>query len=638
MAKNNERNYTASDIKVLEGLEPVRLRPGMYIGSTGLKGLHHLVYEVVDNSVDEALAGVCDTIIVNIYKDGSLSVMDNGSGIPVEKHPQTGKSTLETVLTILHAGGKFNHSAYQVSGGLHGVGVSVVNALSEWLEATVYRDGNEYIQTFARGKVTSELKIIGETDKRGTKIKFKPDDEIFESTIFDKNILINRFREMAFLNKGIKIVLNDERDDSTQEFYYEGGIIQFVEYLNRNKSPLHEEVFYFEDKKDDSVVEIAMQYTDSYNENVLTFANNIQTSEGGTHLSGFRTALTRALNDYGRKFNLIKENDPNLQGEDTREGLTSVVTIKLPNPQFEGQTKGKLGNSESRGIVESLLYENLSSFLEENPGIGRIIISKAQSSARAREAARKARDLTRKRSILDNTRLPGKLADCQDTDINVNEIFLVEGDSAGGSAKSGRDNAFQAILPLKGKIMNVEKARLNKILNSDEIKNMITAFGTGIGEDFNIDKLRYGKIIIMTDADVDGAHIRTLLLTFFYRYMKPLIEKGHVYIAQPPLYGIVRGTKVLAYAYDDEELTQKMKEIGGKNLKIQRYKGLGEMNADQLWYTTMDPEHRVILRVSLDEEDNIVIDETFTMLMGDKVEPRREFIEENAIYVENIDA
>lgn len=638
MAKNNERNYTASDIKVLEGLEPVRLRPGMYIGSTGLKGLHHLVYEVVDNSVDEALAGVCDTIIVNIYKDGSLSVMDNGSGIPVEKHPQTGKSTLETVLTILHAGGKFNHSAYQVSGGLHGVGVSVVNALSEWLEATVYRDGNEYIQTFARGKVTSELKIIGETDKRGTKIKFKPDDEIFESTIFDKNILINRFREMAFLNKGIKIVLNDERDDSTQEFYYEGGIIQFVEYLNRNKSPLHEEVFYFEDKKDDSVVEIAMQYTDSYNENVLTFANNIQTSEGGTHLSGFRTALTRALNDYGRKFNLIKENDPNLQGEDTREGLTSVVTIKLPNPQFEGQTKGKLGNSESRGIVESLLYENLSSFLEENPGIGRIIISKAQSSARAREAARKARDLTRKRSILDNTRLPGKLADCQDTDINVNEIFLVEGDSAGGSAKSGRDNAFQAILPLKGKIMNVEKARLNKILNSDEIKNMITAFGTGIGEDFNIDKLRYGKIIIMTDADVDGAHIRTLLLTFFYRYMKPLIEKGHVYIAQPPLYGIVRGTKVLAYAYEDEELTQKMKEIGGKNLKIQRYKGLGEMNADQLWYTTMDPEHRVILRVSLDEEDNIVIDETFTMLMGDKVEPRREFIEENAIYVENIDA
>src|SRR5699024_6423209 len=385
MAKNNERNYTASDIKVLEGLEPVRLRPGMYIGSTGLKGLHHLVYEVVDNSVDEALAGVCDTIIVNIYKDGSLSVMDNGSGIPVEKHPQTGKSTLETVLTILRAGGKFNHSAYQVSGGLHGVGVSVVNALSEWLEATVYRDGNEYIQTFARGKVTSELKIIGETDKRGTKIKFKPDDEIFESTIFDKNILINRFREMAFLNKGIKIVLNDERDDSTQEFYYEGGIIQFVEYLNRNKSPLHEEVFYFEDKKDDSVVEIAMQYTDSYNENVLTFANNIQTSEGGTHLSGFRTALTRALNDYGRKFNLIKENDPNLQGEDTREGLTSVVTIKLPNPQFEGQTKGKLGNSESRGIVESLLYENLSSFLEENPGIGRIIISKAQSSARARE-------------------------------------------------------------------------------------------------------------------------------------------------------------------------------------------------------------------------------------------------------------
>ena len=638
MAKNNERNYTASDIKVLEGLEPVRLRPGMYIGSTGLKGLHHLVYEVVDNSVDEALAGVCDTIIVNIYKDGSLSVMDNGSGIPVEKHPQTGKSTLETVLTILHAGGKFNHSAYQVSGGLHGVGVSVVNALSEWLEATVYRDGKEYKQTFARGKVTSELEIIGETDKRGTQIKFKPDSEIFESTIFDKNTLLNRFREMAFLNKGIKIILEDERDESSEEFYYEGGIRQFVEYLNRNKNPIHEEIFYFEDKKDDSTLEIAMQYTDSYNENVLTFANNIQTSEGGTHLSGFRTALTRALNDYGRKFNLIKENDTNLQGEDTREGITAVVSIKLPNPQFEGQTKSKLGNSESRGIVESLLYENLSNFLEENPSIGKIIITKAQSSARAREAARKARDLTRKRSILDNTRLPGKLADCQDTDTEVNEIFLVEGDSAGGSAKNGRDNAFQAILPLKGKIMNVEKARLNKILNSDEIKNMITAFGTGIGEDFNIEKLRYGKIIIMTDADVDGAHIRTLLLTFFYRYMKPLIENGHIYIAQPPLYGIVRGTKVLAYAYDDDELVQKMDEIGGKNLKIQRYKGLGEMNADQLWYTTMDPEHRVILRVSLDEEENIVIDETFTMLMGDKVEPRREFIEENAIYAENIDA
>lgn len=638
MAKINERNYTASDIKVLEGLEPVRLRPGMYIGSTGVKGLHHLVYEVVDNSIDEALAGVCDTIIVNIYKDGTISVEDNGSGIPVEKHPQTGKSTLETVLTILHAGGKFDHSAYQVSGGLHGVGVSVVNALSENLEATVCREGKVYRQTFSRGKVLTEIEIIGDSEKTGTKIKFKPDSEIFESTIFDKQTLVNRFREMAFLNKGIKIILNDERDESVKEFYYEGGIIQFVEYLNRNKTPMHNEVFYFEDKKDDSTLEVSLQYTDSYNENVLTFANNIQTSEGGTHLSGFRTALTRSLNDYGRKFNLIKENEPNLQGEDTREGITAVVSIKLPNPQFEGQTKSKLGNSESRGVVESLLYENLSNYLEENPSIGKIVIGKAQSSARAREAARKARDLTRKRSILDNTRLPGKLADCQHTDIEVNEIFLVEGDSAGGSAKNGRDNAFQAILPLKGKIMNVEKARLNKILNSDEIKSMITAFGTGIGEEFDIEKLRYGKIIIMTDADVDGAHIRTLLLTFFYRYMKPLMEKGHIYIAQPPLYGIVRGTKVLRYAYSEEELAKEMEEIGGKNLKIQRYKGLGEMNADQLWYTTMDPEHRVLLRVSLDEEENIVIDETFTMLMGDKVEPRREFIEENAIYVENIDA
>ena len=636
---SQNRHYSASDIKVLEGLEPVRLRPGMYIGSTSSKGLHHLVYEVVDNSIDEALAGVADTIDVVIYKDGSLSVRDNGSGIPVEKHPQTGKSTLETVLTILHAGGKFNNDAYKVSGGLHGVGVSVVNALSEWLIATVHRDGYKFTQEFARGQVVTEIKKGEKVSDTGTEIRFKPDGEIFETVIFEKDILITRFREMAFLNKGVRITLKDERDGTEVEFHYEGGIKSFVEYLNRNKNPLHTDVIYVDGEKDNSYVEIALQYTDSYSENVLTFANNIHTSEGGTHLVGFRTALTRAINDYGRKYNVIKEKESNLQGEDAREGITAIVSIKLQEPQFEGQTKAKLGNSESRGVVESTLYEGLSSFLEENPKIAKTVIEKALSSARAREAARKARDLTRKRSILDNTPLPGKLADCIETDIGVNEIFIVEGDSAGGSAKGGRDSNFQAILPLRGKILNVEKARLDRALSSDEIKNMITAFGTGIGSDFSLDNLRYGKIVIMTDADVDGAHIRTLLLTFFFRFMRELIEKGHIYIAQPPLYGVIRGTKVVKYCYTEEELDEALEELGkGSNLKVQRYKGLGEMNADQLWETTMNPENRVFLKVNIDQEEMLTIDETFTTLMGDKVEPRREFIEENAVYAENIDA
>ena len=638
MSKENIRDYGAKDIKVLTGLEPVRLRPGMYIGSTSSKGLHHLVYEVVDNSIDEALAGACDTIIVKIYKDNSVSVEDNGSGIPVEIHPQTKKSTLETVLTILHAGGKFNNNAYKVSGGLHGVGVSVVNALSCWLIANVKRDGKLYEQRFERGVATTELKVIGTSKETGTIITFKPDSEIFDTTIFDKEILRNRFREMAFLNKGVKILFFDQRDDFKEEFHYEGGIKSFVEYMNKNKTVLHDNVIYFQGEKQDSLVEIAMQYTDGYSENILTFANNIHTPEGGSHLVGFKTAITRAINDYARKYNLIKEKEQNLQGDDTREGLTAIVSIKLPNPQFEGQTKAKLGNSESRGVVETFLYDNLMTFLEENPKVGKIIIEKAKNSQRAREAARKARDLTRKKSILDNTTLPGKLADCQESDISVNEIYLVEGDSAGGSAKLGRDSKFQAILPLKGKIMNVEKARIDKILGYEEIKAMITAFGTGIGKDFNIDNLRYGKIVIMTDADVDGAHIRTLILTFFYRYMKELIEKGHVYISQPPLYGIVKGTKVVRYCFTDEELQKNLDELGRDSHRIQRYKGLGEMNAEQLWETTMNPEHRLFLKVSIDEDSIVSVDETFTTLMGDKVEPRREFIEQNAKYVKNLDA
>jgi DNA gyrase subunit B len=635
MAKeNNTRNYTAKDIQVLTGLEPVRKRPGMYIGSTGPRGLHHLVYEIVDNSIDEALAGVCDTINVIIGKDNSITVEDNGSGIPVEIHPQTGKTTVETVLTVLHAGGKFNNSAYKVSGGLHGVGVSVVNALSEWLVAKVRRNGNEYMQRFERGKPVTELEIIGKASETGTTISFKPDYLIFDNIEFDYQTLQYRLRELAFLNKGVKITLEDKRTNTKEVFYYEGGIKSFVEFLNKNKNPIQKDVLYFEDKKDDIIVEIAMQYTDSYSENIYTFANNINTEEGGFHLSGLRTALTRAINDYGRKYNYLKEKDDNLQGEDVREGLTAVLSVKLSNPQFEGQTKTKLGNSEIKGIVETIVYEHLSSFLEENPSEAKKIMEKAINAARAREAARKAREISRKRSILDNITLPGKLADCQENDLEVTEIFLVEGDSAGGSAKQGRDRRNQAILPLRGKIMNVEKARLDKILEYEEIRAMIAAFGTGIGKDFDISKLRYGKIIIMTDADVDGAHIRTLLLTFFYRYMRPLIENGNVYIAQPPLYKVSKGKKDY-YAYSDKELEELLDRIGRTNYTIQRYKGLGEMNAEQLWETTMDPSKRILLKVNI--EDAMAADEIFTTLMGDKVKPRREFIEKNAKLVRNLD-
>ncbi len=631
---NNGRHYTAQDIQVLKGLEPVRKRPGMYIGSTGPKGLHHLVYEVVDNSIDEALAGICDTIKVTIFDDNSVSVEDNGSGIPVEIHPQTGKSTVETVLTILHAGGKFNNSAYKVSGGLHGVGVSVVNALSEWLVAKVKRNGKEYMQRFERGVAVSDLHVIGDSNSTGTTIHFMPDDSIFETIDFSFETLEFRFREMAFLNKGIKIILDDKRKDAIKEFHFDGGIKSFVQYINKNKTPIHKEVIYFESEKDSTIVELALQYTDGYSENIYTFANNINTTEGGSHLSGLRTALTRVINDYGRKYSLLKEKDDNLSGEDVREGLTAVLSVKLPNPQFEGQTKSKLGNSETRGIVESLTYDFLSNYLEENPKDSKIILDKAISAQRARDAARKARELTRRKSILDNTTLPGKLADCQSNDLSETEIYLVEGDSAGGSAKQGRDRRYQAILPLKGKIMNVEKARIDKVLGYEEIKAMITAFGTGIGSDFNIEKLRYGKIIIMTDADVDGAHIRTLLLTFFYRYMKELIEKGHVYIAQPPLYKVTKGKKEV-YCYSDKELDDILNEIGRSNYSIQRYKGLGEMNADQLFDTTMNPETRTLLRVQINDDVNA--DEVFTTLMGDKVEPRREFIEENARFVQNLD-
>lgn len=635
MAKdNNGRVYTAEEIQVLTGLEPVRKRPGMYIGSTGEKGLHHLVYEVVDNSIDEALAGVCDTINVIIGKDNSITVEDNGSGIPVEIHPQTGKSTVETVLTILHAGGKFNNSAYKVSGGLHGVGVSVVNALSEWLIAKVRRNGKEYMQKFERGIPVTELEVIGDADDTGTTISFKPDKEIFNSIEFNYNTLQYRLREMSFLNKGVKITLEDKRTETKEVFHYEGGIKSFVEYLNRDKNPLHKEILYFEDTKDNTVVELALQYTDSYSENIYTFANNINTEEGGSHLSGLRSALTKAINDYGRKYNYLKDKDENLQGEDVREGLTAVLSVKLTEPQFEGQTKTKLGNSEVKGIVESIVYDYLNSYLEEHPNEARIILEKAISASRAREAARRAREISRKRSILDNVTLPGKLADCQEDDIEVTEIFIVEGDSAGGSAKQGRDRKNQAILPLRGKIMNVEKARLDKILDYEEIRAMIAAFGTGIGKDFDLEKLRYGKIIIMTDADVDGAHIRTLLLTFFYRYMRKLIENGNVYIAQPPLYKVSKG-KSEYYAYSDEELEKLLNEIGRGNYTIQRYKGLGEMNPEQLWETTMNPENRILLKVSI--EDAKAADEIFTTLMGDKVKPRRDFIERNAKLVRNLD-
>ncbi|WP_434640210.1 DNA topoisomerase (ATP-hydrolyzing) subunit B [Thermoanaerobacterium thermosaccharolyticum] len=630
----NEETYGASQIQILEGLEAVRKRPGMYIGSTSSRGLHHLVYEIVDNSIDEALAGYCKNIDVVIHKDNSVSVIDDGRGIPTDIHPQTGKSGVEVALTVLHAGGKFNNDVYKVSGGLHGVGLSVVNALSKRLEVIVKQNGKVYEQKYERGVPKSDLKIIGDTDETGTTITFAPDDEIFETLEYDYDILSQRLRELSFLNKGVRIRLMDERDGKEDVFHYEGGIVEFVKYLNRNKEVLHPEPIYMESKSDTYEVEVAMQYNDSYTENIFSFANNIDTREGGTHLIGFKAALTKVINDYARKFNIIKDNDKNLQGEDVREGLTAIISVKLMNPQFEGQTKTKLGNSEMRSIVDSVVTEKLTAFMEENPSLSKVILEKATSAARAREAARKARELTRRKSALESTSLPGKLADCSEKDASKCELYLVEGDSAGGSAKMGRDSRYQAILPLRGKILNVEKARLDRILSSDEIKAMITALGTGIGSDFDISKLRYHKVVIMTDADVDGSHIRTLLLTFFYRFMRPLIENGNVYIAQPPLYKIEKNKKVY-YAYSDKELDNILKEIGRENYNVQRYKGLGEMDAEQLWDTTMDPGKRTMLKVSLD--DAIAADEIFTILMGDKVEPRREFIEKYAKTVRNLD-
>ncbi len=631
--------YNASQIQILEGLEAVRKRPGMYIGSTSSKGLHHLVYEIVDNAVDEALAGYCDTIGVTINPDNSITVVDNGRGIPVDIQKKAGKSALEVVFTILHAGGKFGGGGYKVSGGLHGVGASVVNALSEWLEVTVHHEGKKYFQRYERGKVMCPVQEHGETTRRGTTVTFLPDKEIFEETVFDFEVLKQRLREMAFLTKGLKIVLTDEREEPKKEriFHYEGGIKEYVEYLNKNKDPLYESIIYCEGMKDNVYVEVAMQHNSSYNENCYSFVNNITTPEGGTHLVGFKNALTKTFNDYARRSKLLKDNEQNLTGDDIREGLTAIISVKLPEPQFEGQTKQKLGNSEARGAVDSLVSERLMIFLEQNPAVGKIIVEKAVMAQRARDAARKARDLTRRKSALETASLPGKLADCSDKDPANCEIYIVEGDSAGGSAKTARARATQAILPLRGKILNVEKARLDKILTNAEIKAMITAFGTGIHDDFDITKLRYHKIIIMTDADVDGAHIATLLLTFLYRFMPQLIEDGYVYLAQPPLYKIEKNKKVW-YAYDDTQLNEILTEIGrDQNNKIQRYKGLGEMDAEQLWETTMDPEKRVLLRVTIDDAERATIDQTFNTLMGDKVEPRREFIETHAQYVRNLD-
>lgn len=633
--EQDKQLYDESQIQVLEGLEAVRKRPGMYIGSTSLRGLHHLVYEIVDNSIDEALQGFCDEINIIIHEDNSVTVIDNGRGMPVGIHPKMGRPTVEVIMTVLHAGGKFGGGGYKVSGGLHGVGASVVNALSEKCVVTVKRDGHIWRQEFQRGKVSSDFQKLGETEDHGTETYFKPDAEIFDELGFEYDTLAQRLRELAFLNKGIKIALSDERSGKKEEFCYEGGIKSFVSYLNRNKENLHHEPIYVEGKKDDYIVEIALQYNNGYTENIFSFANNIDTIEGGTHLVGFKTALTRVLNDYAKKFGHLKEVDKNLSGDDIREGLTAVVSIKLTDPQFEGQTKTKLGNSEVRGIVDNIVGEGIGTFLEENPAIGKIVIDKALLAARAREAARKARELTRK-SVLERTTLPGKLADCSSKDPEECEIYIVEGDSAGGSAKQGRSRRFQAILPLRGKIMNVEKQRLDKILNYEEIRAMTTAFGGGIGPDFDVEKLRYNRIIIMTDADVDGAHIRTLLLTFFYRYMRAMIEQGHVYIAQPPLYKVSKGRKDY-YAYNDKELEKVLLQIGGKdnNTNIQRYKGLGEMDAVQLWETTMNPEQRTLLKVTV--EDAMAADEIFTILMGDKVEPRREFIQENAKKVVNLD-
>ena len=633
--EQNKQSYDDNQIQVLEGLEAVRKRPGMYIGSTSSRGLHHLVYEIVDNSIDEALAGFCKNIKVTINEDNSIQVIDDGRGMPVGMHPKMKKPTVEVIMTVLHAGGKFGGGGYKVSGGLHGVGASVVNALSDKCIVTVKREGHIWQQEYHKGKVVTDLNIVGNTDETGTEVYFKPDEEIFDEVVYDFEVLSHRLRELAFLNKGISITLIDKRDDREEEYYYEGGIKSFVEYLNRNKEPLHEQTIYVEGIKDGVSVEVALQYHDGYNENIFSFANNIDTIEGGTHLVGFKTALTRVLNDYGKKFGHLKENDKNLSGDDIREGLTAVISVKIGEPQFEGQTKTKLGNSEVRGIVDSIVGEGMSIFLEENPSVGKTVIDKALMAARAREAARKARELTRK-SVLERSSLPGKLADCSSKDPRECEIYIVEGDSAGGSAKQGRDRKFQAILPLRGKILNVEKQRLDRILNADTIRSMITAFGAGIGTDFDIEKIRYNRIIIMTDADVDGAHIRTLLLTFFYRYMRELIDGGHVYIAQPPLYKVSKG-KNEAYAYSDDELEQILNEFGGRDnsLDIQRYKGLGEMNAEQLWDTTMDPEKRILLKATI--EDAMAADEIFTILMGDKVEPRREFIQQNAKKVSNLD-
>ena len=631
--------YGASQIQILEGLEAVRKRPGMYIGSTSAKGLHHLVYEIVDNSVDEALAGYCDHIEVTINKDNSITVVDNGRGIPVGIQAKAHKPAVEVVFTILHAGGKFGGGGYKVSGGLHGVGASVVNALSEWLEVNVYVDGYEYYQRYERGKVMCELQKIGPTEKRGTTVHFLPDKEIFEETVFNYKVLKQRLREIAFLTKGLRISLTDVREEEPilSSFHYEGGIREYVAYLNKANTPLYDEIIYCEGEKDGVLVEVALQHNDGYNENVYSFVNNITTPEGGTHLVGMRSALTKTFNDYARKNKLLKDNEQSLTGEDIREGLTAIVSIKIGEPQFEGQTKQKLGNSEARGAVESIVSDKLGVFLEQNPAIGKLIVEKSVMAQRARDAARKARDLTRRKGALDSMSLPGKLADCSDKDPAKCEIYIVEGDSAGGSAKTARSRATQAILPLRGKILNVEKARLDKILVNNEIKAMITAFGTGIHEDFDITKLRYHKIIIMTDADVDGAHISTLLLTFLYRFMPDLIREGYVYLAKPPLYKIERNKKEW-YAYSDDELNAILTEIGrDQNNKIQRYKGLGEMDAEQLWETTMDPERRILMRVSMDDAEKVSIDETFSVLMGDKVEPRREFIEKNAKYVRNLD-
>ena len=631
--------YGADQIQILEGLEAVRKRPGMYIGSTSLKGLHHLVYEIVDNSVDEALAGECSHIEVFINEDNSITVVDDGRGIPVGINKKSGLPAVQVVFTVLHAGGKFGGGGYKVSGGLHGVGASVVNALSKWLEVLVETDGKAYKQRYERGKVVTELKELGATDRHGTTVTFLPDEEIFEDTVFDYATIKQRLREMAFLTKGLRISLTDKREEckKTDSFHYEGGIMEYVSYLNKNQTVLYDKIIYCEGKKGTVQVEVALQHNDGYNEGCYSFVNNINTPEGGTHLTGFRNALTKTFNEYAKLMKLVKENDPALTGEDIREGMTAIVSIKIPEPQFEGQTKQKLGNSEARGAVESIAGEQIMIFLEQNPAIGKMIVEKALLAQRARDAARKARDLTRRKTALEYMNLPGKLADCSDKNPDNCEIYLVEGDSAGGSAKDARDRATQAILPLRGKILNVEKSRLDKILENKEIQSMITAFGTGIHEDFDITKLRYKKIIIMTDADIDGAHIDTLMLTFIYRFMPELIRKGHVYLAQPPLYKVEKGNKIW-YAYNDKELENIMSEIGrDSNNKIQRYKGLGEMDAEQLWETTMDPERRVLLKVMMDEENASEIDLTFNTLMGDKVEPRREFIEQNAKYVRNLD-